>query len=123
MKTKPVVGQLVFSLNVGNAARNREKKLTRKIVVSVGRKYFTARCEDDTSGWTDCRFEIETWSEKTNYSADEILYASEQEWNDEKESESILRIVCESFKHGMNTKKVSLDNLRKIAYLIKSEEI
>lgn len=39
-KPTPQVGQTLYSLNIGNAARNCEQKLKPVIVRKVGRKYF-----------------------------------------------------------------------------------
>ena len=51
MKTKPVVGQVLYSLNVGNAARNCGQVLTPVTVVSVGRKYFKVKKDVNAPKW------------------------------------------------------------------------
>jgi len=117
-KKKPSVGQVLFSLNIGNAARYCEQKLTRKIVVSVGNKYFNVRDEGDNSGWSEVSYHIDGWSVKTGYSANSALYETEQEWEDERDAKSLGGVIYAAFPYGQNVKKVSLDNLRKIVELI-----
>lgn len=59
-RKKPEVGQVVYSLNVGNAARNREQVLTPLKVTKVGRKYFTA-LEDGYPDHLSVQFHIDSW--------------------------------------------------------------
>ncbi len=54
---KPAVGQVLYSLNVGNAARGRERVLTPVVVIKVGRKYFTCRPEGKDS-WADVQYHL-----------------------------------------------------------------
>lgn len=38
---KPKLGDILYSLNINNAARNVKQELTEVTVTKVGRKYFT----------------------------------------------------------------------------------
>jgi len=105
MKQKPKVGQIVFSLNVGNAARYAEQKLTPKKVDAVGRKYFTVN---------GVQFHLDNWRQKTMYSADQEIFSSETEYNEMVESNAISRSIAESFAYGRNVKNVPIESLREI---------
>jgi hypothetical protein len=118
---KPTIGQIIFGLNVGNAARHCEQKLTKMIVTSVGNKYFKARKIDDASGWTEDQFYNDGWKQKTDCSATIFLYESEQSYFDENEVRNICVKLSKFFGHGKNSKHVSLQNLRAILKLIEGE--
>ena len=106
---RPEVGETLFSLNVGNAARNCPQVLTPVVVTKVGRKYFTAG-----GGWQAKQYRFSDCAQKSEYIADSALYESEQEWEDEKEARVLAGAISEAFKHGRNTKGVPLAALRKI---------
>lgn len=113
---KPKVGDIVYSLNVGNSARNCEQKLTKCQVVKVGNKYFSVSPIEEGWKW-ETKFYINGWSEVTNYSSNHALYESEQEFLDEKESLEILKKIRNHFgNHGKC--ETQLDDLRKICALI-----
>lgn len=117
MKTKPVIGQTIFSLNVGNAARyGRTKGLTPYVVASVGRKYFTFE------GRHDLRFYIDTWREKTDYSSSHQLYESAQDYIDLCKRQGAIDYIESCFKYGSCTKEVSLSDIIKIKGILKSYE-
>jgi len=113
---KPVVGQTLYSLNVGNAARRAEQVLTPATVTKVGRKYFT--CVRD--GWNfGEEYHIEDWCEKTEYTASSYLYATEKEWIDEKERNELHKTISEYFSiYGPSKKNMSLKMLRQIKELL-----
>jgi hypothetical protein len=115
---KPMVGQTLYMINIGNAARNRDQILTPVVVVKVGRKYFTTRNIDDNRGWSDQQYHIENWSEKTEYSANSCLYQSPQDWHDQKESYTIGMEIYNFFKYERGTTKISLPKLRIIMDII-----
>jgi hypothetical protein len=121
-KPRPVVGQTLYSLNVGNAARHGEQKLTPLVVKSVGRKYFTCGRDGGTK-WSDVEFHLDDWSQKTEFCRDYQLYASAQEWADEKESHGLCYQLWRAFEYGHNRHNVSLPTLRKIAKLLTQPEI
>lgn len=114
MNEKPKVGQTLYSLNVGNSARNCEQVLTPVIVTKVGRKYFTAG-----EGWRETQYHLDTWQEKSEYSAKSCLYKTPQDWEDSKEHSILAMKMRKAFDYGGS--RLSLDSLRKISEIIKSE--
>lgn len=115
--SKPVVGQRLFSLNIGNYARNKTQSLTPVLVVSVGRKYF--KCVPEGSGstsWNSTEYHLGTWREKTDYSATSCLYESAQAWEDEKESSAIANEIREAFRYASPT--LPLASLRQIQSIL-----
>ena len=122
---KPKVGQVLYSLNIGNAARNTEQVLTPVEVVKVGRKYFYC-CEErlkefDERVWG--KYYIDGWNEENGgYSANSCLYESKQAYDDEKEEDVICSYISECFEWMHNKKKVPLDGLRQIKRIIDGEQ-
>lgn len=115
---KPEVGQRVFHLNIGNAARNRKQKLTPYVVTKVGRKYFTAAPEGNDNRLMENQYCIDSWFEKTDYSASSRLYATEQEWHDEQEINVLCREFRNTFEYGRNKENLPLPSLRAIKTII-----
>lgn len=115
---KPEVGQTLYSLNIGNAARNREQILTPVTVVKVGRKYFT--CSKEGSR-LETQYRIDGWIENTEYTANSCLYESVQEWEDEKEHNSIYQKIKNKYFSTFGSKKISLDSLRKINEILEDD--
>lgn len=117
MKRKPIVGETLFSLNIGNAARYRPQELTLVIVSKVGRKYFTVR-----EGYKAKEFHLSTWEEKTEYAPNHKLYESEQEWLDEAEIKQICEQIYRAFEYGKNKKQLPISALREIERLIQEKQ-
>lgn len=115
MKPKPKVGDKLFSLNVGNAARRCEQKLTPVTVTRVGRKYFT--CETDDRWKFKAEYHLDTWSERTEYIANSCLYESEQEWNDESDA-NLINSEIRGFFRDYGKPKCTLTQLRQIAAIL-----
>lgn len=115
MKPTPVIGQTLYSVNVGNAARNVAQKATPIIVRSVGRKYFS--CSTEMAPHHEIQFHLDTWGEKTEFCVNRQLYASEQEWQDEKAAETLYRDIKRAFDSYRNTH--SLTTLRAVWELVK----
>ena len=114
MKRKPIVGERLYTLNIGNNARHRAQVLTPVTVAKVGRKYFTVIRVGEWQLATE--FYIEDWRERTGgYSANHALYETEQEWADEKEATALCRTIGNAFEYGRNVNRVSLETLRMIA--------
>jgi hypothetical protein len=90
----PKVGDMVYLLNVGNNARNRNQELSPAKVVKVGRKLITVKLEGN---WRDIQFYIESGREKTDFSSGWRLYLSQQDWEDEKEAIELSRSLRETF--------------------------
>ena len=111
---KPKVGQTLYSLNVGNAARNCEQKLTPVIVTSVGNKYFYTG-----EGYRKQAYLIEDWKEKTDrYGAMTMLYESEQAYRDDIEAVQICKAIGKAFEYGRNVNGLPLYQLRTIQSII-----
>uniref|UniRef100_A0A6M3J5B1 Uncharacterized protein n=1 Tax=viral metagenome TaxID=1070528 RepID=A0A6M3J5B1_9ZZZZ len=110
---KPEVGQILYSLNVGNAARRSEQNLTPVEVVKVGRKYFTCKPEGG-SRYSETQYHLDDWTEKSDYSVNSVLFTSPQEWEDEKESIQICKKIWKAFEYGKNVEKLSISDLRLI---------
>lgn len=119
MMEKPKVGQTLYSLNVGNAARHTEKKLTPVIVTKVGRKYFT--CKENEDSYWETQYHIEDWKEKSDFSATSCLYPSPLAWENEKEAFAICQLIWESFTYGQNKRHVSLVDLRTIKRILEGK--
>ena len=113
---KPKVGQILYSLNVGNAARGRVQKLTEVTVTKVGRKYFYASSYED--GKYPTKYHVKGWEEATDYSANSLLYENKEGWMLEKEARRICNRISDAFNHGRNQKKLSILTLRKIDELL-----
>jgi hypothetical protein len=120
MREKPEVGQTLYSLNVGNAARGCEQKLTPVIVAKVGRKYFTCSEEDS---WFEAQYHLDSWRQKTDYCASSQLYTSIKEWEDERDAAVICRKIVDAFQYGKNHLSLPLDVLRKIDALIEDDNV
>ena len=118
MSEKITVGRVLYSLNVGNAARNREQELTPVTVTKIGRKYFTAKREGFSF---ETQYHLDDWREKSEYLENSRLYASAQEWEDEKESKEICQRLGKLFQYGGNQELCSLEDLRKVAKLLNIE--
>ncbi|HAR38597.1 MAG TPA: hypothetical protein DCS09_08540 [Porphyromonadaceae bacterium] len=123
MREKPIVGQTLYSLNVGNAARNTTQELTEVVVTKVGRKFFYCAKEEwkeSDDCWT--KYDLDTWRQVTNYSATSSLYKTVGEYADEKECTILSAIISDAFRYGRNVKNISLPVLRDIAAMIQKEE-
>ena len=96
-RSKPVVGETLYDLNIGNAARNTPQVLTPVIVRSVGRKYFTCSPEGYEDKRYETKFRLEDWREESDYSTTHCLYTTEQEWSDEKEKNRIIEDIRRVF--------------------------
>ena len=118
VKTKPKVGQTLYSLNVGNASRGRKSELTPVVVTKVDRKYFTAG-----KGYRPLRFHLSDWSQKSDYTASSRLYETEQDYIEEKERSEICTFIGEAFKNGRTSKDLTLSVLRSIRDLINEYEL
>ena len=117
-KPTPVVGQTLYSLNVGNSARNTPQALKAVIVRRVGRKYFACSAEGMEDEWHWIEYYLDTWREHNSYSANSQLYSGVQERLDEVEAQRICNFIGDTFMYGLNKHKLSIETLRKIELLI-----
>lgn len=115
MKSKPIVGQRLFSLNIGNSTRYCKQVLTPVVVTKVGRKYFTCSPPESVS-YFETKYHLDSWSEVTDYTPDSCLYETEQEWDDHKEKLALSEQISRYFRNGRND--LSLSTLRQVAALI-----
>ena len=116
MKRKPIKGEILYDLNIGNAtSRWREQVLTPVVVTSVGNKYF--KCSPDGRSSLETTYYIENWKQKTDYCQDHKLYENPQDWYDEKESTEIYNKLREIFVYNYKN-NIPLETLRAIKSLL-----
>ena len=117
-KSKPKVGQTLFRLELG---RNKKSSgLIKVIVAKVGTKFFYCKTEDSPA---TRQYKIDTWYETyTHGTSDSFLYESEQAWEDEKEINSICKLLYDSFEYGNNKPETPLENLSKSKELLYFKE-
>jgi hypothetical protein len=112
MKPRPVVGQTLYALNVGNNARHQAQVLRPVQVISVGRKYFKAiPPEYSKSPHMAVEYELENWGHRSECSINWRLYATAQEWEDEKEMDRMSEDLRKMFS-GYGRIRPSLEALR-----------
>jgi len=114
---KPKVGQVLYSLNVGNAARGREQKLTPVVVKSVGRKYFVCG-EEGCPKWMCTTYYLDTWTELSDYSPDSCLYESEKDYEDYKEINRLFNLIKRKYFDTFGPTSLSLEQLQKIEAIL-----
>lgn len=116
-KRRPIVGETLYMLNMGNAARRTAQILVPVVVQSVGRKYF--KCATVGQYPAETEFLLEDWHEKTQYTCDYRLFETEQEWLDAKE----WRELADKLRHTFNNSShalLTLSDLRAIKVIIDS---
>ncbi len=116
MRKKVVIGQKLYSLNINNAARGVEQKLTEVTVVKVGRKYFTVQVSNQS--FARAQYHIDTWREVTDYTPDHQLFETVQEYEDSIERTRLRNTIRKIFG-GFGANSLPLDSLRKIDAIIK----
>lgn len=122
MKRKPILGETLYDLNIGNAARKpRVQELTPVTVITVGRKYFT--CAPSEGKYKpEMTYKIENWEQKTENCRDHKLYETAQEWEDEREAAEIhAELRAEFNQYGKCA--VPLETLRAIKSLLVNAKI
>ena len=112
---KLTVGMQLFSLNTGNAARNKARVLTPVIVTKIGRKFFYAK--KDGANF-DTRYLISNWREDTDYSVCSVLFQSEQDYEDMKHCKDLSAKIYNEFKHGGSASNLDLCSLKQIHKII-----
>jgi len=120
---RPTVDQEVFSLNVGNNARNQEQVLTPMVVSKVGRKYFSAKRADDAIGYSETQYHLDTWIQKTEFCANSRIFPTKQEWYDEQEAALLSAEFKTVFGFGYaGSKQLSLTALLAIKDIIDNDK-
>lgn len=66
-------------------------------------------------------FRLDTWQQKTDYTPDEALYESEQEYLDEKEGAEISKVVNDRFK--MWNPNLPIEALRQIKAILDANPV
>lgn len=119
-----IVGQTAYIRLVGNASRGKSEYhlIEEWEIIYIGRKLIKAK----RKGWPDysaVTFEKREcgWNdrfiEKTDTCVNYVMFVDRKDIDDEIEREKLLSFVSEYFR-GYGEKKISLENLRKIAELI-----
>ena len=112
--SKIVKGQKVWLVR-----SNRSDTIIKEVVVaSVGRKYITI----DEDWMHGVRFHLDTLRIVTRYSSSGRLYLDIQEYHDEIECSKLTDEIRKHFSTTWGKTKLSLDALRKISEIIKSEQ-
>lgn len=115
IREKPVVGQKLWIIGVnGYAARSRPFSPVK--VVLVGRKYFTAKVDDQYGA--EYEFHIDEWRHRTNSSAMYLLYASEEERAEELEFERTRGVLHVFFDYNSASRNLPLSALREIMAIV-----
>jgi len=112
------LGQTLYSLNVGNAARHRTQELTPVIVTHIGRKYFT--CKKAGSSYAKFYF-LDDWSEKSEFLATSKLYETPEEWEGDKLKTEIIGKIRKAFEYGGS--RFALEQLKKVDSILFGGEI
>ena len=115
-RPNPTVGQTLYMLNIGNRTRYAPPVLRPVTVTKVGRKWFDVKRQDNY--WNPPKFSIETWREKTEYSANYCLYASEQDYADSKEAATLAQAIEYRIRRGSRVDELPLASLRQIVQLL-----
>lgn len=121
MKRKPILGETLFELNVGDEARRRPQTLNPVVVKKVGREYFTCGPPSEESRWTDTTYYLGSWRQRTNYSETRRLYETEQEWADEKEALKLTEEIRREFS-GYGHCGIKLEDLKAIRAILDRHE-
>lgn len=121
-RSKPKVGQIIYSLNIGNeVSKYSPQELTEVVVRKVGRKYFYAG-RPDWPERMDKKYFISSWSQQNGgYMPTSALYETQQEWLDEKEKNDLFRMIRKDYFSTFREKDINLEKLRKIRDILDEE--
>ncbi len=111
---KPILGETIYSLNVGDRGGLTEAK-----VVKVGRKYFYVNC----NGY-ETQYRLADWVENSDWAGSK-LYETEQDYLDSKEAYDIVSFIHNHplIRYGHGAFSITIDDLRAIkAILTKGEK-
>lgn len=117
-KPRPVLGQTLYALNINNNARSQPQELRPVQVLSVGRKYFKAVPVEyiDRPGMA-IEYELNGWRERTQYTPNWRLYASEKEWHDERDGEAMMQDIRRALT-GFGVSRFPVDVIRQVHALL-----
>lgn len=123
-KPIPVVGQILQLLSMSNRHSDTKTILLQPVrVVSIGRKYFKVIPQNakDTDTYLIQEVHLDTWCHNNkDYTPNFRLYLSPQEYENEKEIQSICEEIYRNFQYNSNSLKLSLEALRQIKILMDS---
>lgn len=112
---KPVVGQELYVVDIGNRARGGGHQRQGK-VVKVGNKYFDVEFGDNYK--SSVKFHINTRGQKTEYCQDYALYESKQGYEQALIKEKLYRKIAECFS-GYNARQdLTLNDVMQIAEIL-----
>lgn len=121
-RTKPTVGQTLYSMRIRDRHSGDDPELIPVEVISVGRKYFKALpVEYKDKPDLAIQYHIDDWTEVSNYSPDWRLYLSTQERFDEKDFDDKCRFMRALFT-GYTAPDISLSTLRRCHELIVKDQ-
>lgn len=117
---KPILGETLFSVNVGNNLRRGQEQVSTPVkVTKVGRKYFY--CEEEGYRF-ESKFNIDDWKQSTNYIATAVLYDSDQHWRDENEANRIHNEIKNNFfSIYCNVGREMLPKLKKVLEILEED--
>lgn len=107
------VGQVIWTLNVGNAARRCGQELTERVITKVGRKYFYIEVFR-----RKVKFEIETLEECSDYTSDYKVYINKQDYFNEIKKRELLTGIRGILTPQFGVSKVSLDTVISVAKIL-----
>lgn len=110
---KPIVGETLFSLNVGNdVSKYSPRKLTPVVVTKVGRKYFYTQTDGQYP--RTVQFYLSNWREVTQYQPSLRLYGDPQEWEDDKTISKTIHSIEQLTRHPHKLLSLSQETLKEI---------
>ena len=107
------VGQIIWTLNVNDAARRREQILTEREITKVGSKYFYFK-----EGHREVKFHIETLREVSNYTSNYTIYLNDQDYYDQKHRYELLSKIKGKLETRYEVDGISLEKLGMIADIL-----
>ena len=119
MKSRPlpVKDQILYDVNVGNAARFSPPQPKKVIVRKVGRKYF--ECSPETAPHNTTKYHLEDWREVTEYSETHALYLTIEEWQEENSQRELYLELSRTINCAYLS-RLTLDQLTEIKKLLQS---
>lgn len=99
------------------AKYGRSEKFTDVVVQKVGREFFSVGPE--SGKYTEGRFHLKTWTEKSDYSTDRIIGKDREEL---QEMDRYLNRITTAFGSHFVKHALSVVQLRRIAAIIGEED-
>lgn len=110
------VGQVVYSMPVGNAARGRTVSLSPVVVRKIGRKWVQCSSEANPAYLTS--YDIQRgYDDPKGFSSHSRIVLDAQQWEDEKEAARLVGEIRRAFDWGPGD-TLSLAQLRQIKVIL-----